>query len=51
MLQDNVYVPCNPLEEAVLCLLLCTQNHSKVCLHCIHPLAQSAVTMTESQLC
>ncbi|DBB12255.1 hypothetical protein WJX82_010413 [Trebouxia sp. C0006] len=26
---DNVYVPCNPLEEAVLCLLLCTQNHSK----------------------
>ena len=31
MLQDNVYVPCNPLEEAVLCLLLCTQNHSKVC--------------------
>jgi len=30
ILQDNVYVPCNPLEEAVLCLLLCTQNHSKV---------------------
>ena len=29
-LQDNLYVPCNSLEEAVLCLLLCTESRSKV---------------------
>ena len=28
--QDNVYVPCNSLEEAVLCLLLTTQDRTKV---------------------